>query len=76
MTKAREIMTAGAQCIGAQEIVLESRERDSPPVRGALPIWGTEYGVTGMLTDRSILVKVPVTGRDPAECTAGEFAKG
>ncbi|MEU7038729.1 CBS domain-containing protein [Streptomyces sp. NPDC046237] len=29
-----------------------------------------------MLTDRGIQVKVLGTGRNPAECTAGEFAQG
>lgn len=76
MTKAREIMTAGAQCIGANETVLDAAKKMTELGVGALPICGTDERLKGMLTDRDIVVKVLGAGKDPAEVKAGDFAQG
>lgn len=39
-----------------------------------MPICGEDDRLTGMLTDRDIVVKVIAAGKDPAAITAGEFA--
>ncbi|MFI2352775.1 CBS domain-containing protein [Streptomyces sp. NPDC019443] len=76
MTTAREVMTAGAECIGAQETVLEAAKKMTELGVGALPICGTDERLKGMLTDRDIVVKVLGVGKDPAEAKAGDLAQG
>ncbi|WP_225803177.1 CBS domain-containing protein [Streptomyces sp. NK15101] len=76
MTTAREIMTEGAECIGAEETVLEAARKMTRMGVGALPICGTDDRLKGMLTDRDIVVKVLGAGKDPAQVKAGELAQG
>ncbi|MET9840403.1 MULTISPECIES: CBS domain-containing protein [Streptomyces] len=76
MTKAREIMTADATCIGAQETVLEAAKKMTQLGVGALPICGTDEKLKGMLTDRDIVVKVLGVGKDPGSVKAGDLAQG
>ncbi|MEV8535503.1 CBS domain-containing protein [Streptomyces sp. NPDC051211] len=76
MTKARDIMTPDATCIGAQETVLEAARKMKELGVGALPICGTDNKLKGMLTDRDIVVKVLGEGKDPAETKAGDLAQG
>ncbi|MGW7435328.1 CBS domain-containing protein [Streptomyces sp. NPDC054849] len=76
MTTAREIMTEGAECIGAEETVLEAAKKMTQMGVGALPICGTDDRLKGMLTDRDIVVKVLGAGKDPSQVKAGELAQG
>ncbi|MFF0109521.1 CBS domain-containing protein [Streptomyces hirsutus] len=76
MTTAREIMTEGAECIGADETVLLAARKMTEMGVGALPICGTDDKLKGVLTDRDIVVKVLGAGKDPASTTAGELAQG
>ncbi len=76
MTTAREIMTEGTECIGAEETVLLAAKKMTELGVGALPICGTDNKLKGMLTDRDIVVKVLGAGKDPADCKAGELAQG
>ncbi|MFD7630518.1 CBS domain-containing protein [Streptomyces sp. NPDC059851] len=75
MTTAREIMT-DAECIGAEETVLEAAKEMTQMGVGAMPICGTDDRLKGMLTDRDIVVKVLGVGKDPAQVKAGELAHG
>ncbi|MGV9877720.1 CBS domain-containing protein [Streptomyces sp. NPDC003006] len=76
MTTARDIMTGGAECIGAEESVLLAARKMTELGVGALPICGTDNRLKGMLTDRDIVVKVLGKGKDPAQTNAGELAQG
>ncbi|MFJ6793219.1 CBS domain-containing protein [Streptomyces sp. NPDC091268] len=76
MTTAREIMTEGAECIGAEETVLQAAEKMKELGVGALPICGSDNKLKGMLTDRDIVVKVLAEGKDPATCKAGDLSQG
>lgn len=76
MTTAREIMTAGAECAGAEESVLEAAKKMTRLEVGALPICGTDDRLKGVITDRDIVVKVLGQGKDPAAVTAGSLAQG
>ncbi|MFD5028255.1 CBS domain-containing protein [Streptomyces sp. NPDC058373] len=76
MATARDIMTSGAECIGAEENVLLAAEKMAESGVGALPICGTDNKLKGMLTDRDIVVKVLGAGKDPSATTAGELAQG
>ncbi|MFH9607138.1 CBS domain-containing protein [Streptomyces sp. NPDC017448] len=76
MTKARDIMTGGAECVGARETVLDAARKMKDLGVGALPICGEDNKLKGMLTDRDIVVKVLGAGKDPASCPAGDLAQG
>jgi CBS domain-containing protein len=65
MTTAREIMSAGAECVGEDESVQTAAEKMTRLGVGALPICGNNDRLLGMLTDRDIVVKVLGAGRDP-----------
>lgn len=69
-------MTAGAECVGADESVLQAARKMTELDVGALPICGTDNRLKGMLTDRDIVVKVLGKGKDPERTTAGELAQG
>ncbi|MFK0181640.1 CBS domain-containing protein [Streptomyces xanthochromogenes] len=76
MTKARDIMTPDATCIGAHDTVLEAAQKMAQLKVGSLPICGTDERLRGMLTDRDIVVKVLAVGEDPAQVKAGDLAQG
>lgn len=63
-------MTAGAECVGADESVLQAARKMTELDVGALPICGTDNRLKGMLTDRDIVVKVLGKGKDPERTTA------
>ncbi|CAL9337154.1 Hypoxic response protein 1 [Streptomyces sp. enrichment culture] len=76
MTTAREIMTEGAECVGAEDTVLDAARKMSELGVGALPICGTDDRLKGVLTDRDIVVKVLGAGKDPAQVKAADLAQG
>jgi CBS domain-containing protein len=76
VASAREIMTAGADCVGEDESVLVAAEKMAQLGIGALPIGGNDDRLRGMLTDRDIVVKVLGAGRDPGTTAAGQLAQG
>lgn len=75
---ARDLMTAGAQCIGEHEPVpvLRAAQKMAELGVGALPVCGADDSLKGMLTDRDIVIKVLAAGKDPADTLAGELAQG
>ncbi|MFG2895406.1 CBS domain-containing protein [Streptomyces sp. NPDC048248] len=76
MTVARDLMTPGAECIGAQGSVSDAARKLTEMGVGALPICGSDDKLKGVLTDRDITVKVLGKGRDPQQTRAGELAQG
>ena len=73
---ARDIMTSGAECVRADESVLDAARKMKEMGVGALPVCGTDDRLQGMVTDRDIVIKVLATGKDPAGTKAGELAEG
>ena len=76
MTKAREIMSANAECIRSNQTITEAARKMAELNVGALPICGEDDRLKGMITDRDIAVKVVAQGKDPNTCTAGELEQG
>ncbi|MGW7619966.1 CBS domain-containing protein [Streptomyces antimycoticus] len=76
MTTARDIMTPGAECAGAEDSVLDAAHKLTDLHVGALPICGTDNRLKGVVTDRDIVVKVLGQGKDPARTKVGELAQG
>lgn len=75
MTTAREIMTPGVECIGAEVSIAQVAVMLTELGVGALPICGTDDRLKGVITDRDIVVKVISQGKDPARTKAGELAQ-
>jgi CBS domain-containing protein len=76
MTKARDIMHGGAQCIGEHE-TLDSAARQMRDLDvGALPICGEDDRLQGIITDRDIVVKCIADDCDPRATTARQLAQG
>lgn len=73
---ARDIMTAGAECIDESQPLLEAARRMRDLDIGALPVCGSDGRLTGLITDRDIVVRCLAAGGDPATVTAGELADG
>jgi CBS domain-containing protein len=76
MTTARELMTAGAECVGENETLVDAARKMRDLDVGALPICGEDNRLKGMLTDRDIVVKCIADAGDPATVTAGRFGQG
>jgi CBS domain-containing protein len=76
VTRARDVMTPDAQCVGEQESLLDAARRLATLGVGSMPICGDDDRLKGMLTDRDIVVKALASGKDPAATTAGDLAEG
>ena len=76
MTTARDIMHAGATCIGEHESLAAAAQHMRDQGVGALPICGDDDRLHGMITDRDIVIKCLAADKDPASVTAGELAQG
>ncbi|MFC0625563.1 CBS domain-containing protein [Kribbella deserti] len=76
MTTARDLMTAGAECVGEQETLVDAARKMRDLDVGALPICGDDDRLKGVLTDRDIVVRCLADGGDPASTTAGSMGQG
>ncbi|GAA3399152.1 CBS domain-containing protein [Streptomyces roseoviridis] len=71
--KARDIMTAGAQCVGEHESLRDAARMMRELHVGALPICGDDDKLKGMVTDRDIVVQCVADGKDPAQVECGSL---
>ncbi|WP_327325093.1 CBS domain-containing protein [Streptomyces sp. NBC_01210] len=71
---ARDIMSSGVQCVGAHQSLFEAAKMMRDLNVGCLPICGDDNRLTGVITDRDIVVKCCAEGVDPAEVQAGSLA--
>lgn len=76
MTTAREIMHAGAECIGEHETLTDAARKMRDLNVGAMPICGEDDRLRGIITDRDIVIHCVAEGSDPSSTTAGQLAKG
>lgn len=76
MTTAREIMTAGAACVGENETLEAAARKMKDLDVGQLPVCGEDGRLKGVVTDRDIVVKCLADGGDPRSTTAGKLAEG
>ncbi|MFI2346624.1 CBS domain-containing protein [Streptomyces sp. NPDC019443] len=74
MATAREIMTPGTECIGAEDSVLEAARTMTELGVGGLPICGTDNSLKDMLTNRDI-GEGPRCRQGPGQTKAGELAQ-
>ena len=76
MTTARDIMHAGAQCVGEHESLQRAAQLMRDLDVGALPICGDDNRLKGIITDRDIVCGCIAQGFDPATTQAGQLAQG
>ena len=76
MTTARDIMHAGAECIGEDDTLYRAAQLMRDLDVGSLPICGRDNRLHGIITDRDIVLRCCAEGRDPAGVKAGELAQG
>lgn len=75
MTTARDIMHAGAECVGDSQTLQHAATRMRDLDVGALPICGDDGRLVGIITDRDIVVKCLATGANPNTVTVGQLAQ-
>lgn len=68
---ARDIMSAGVQCVGAHESLFDAAKMMRDLNVGCLPICGDNNRLTGLITDRDIVIECCAEGVDPATVQAG-----
>lgn len=76
VTKARDIMNGGVECIGMSATLDEAARKMRDLDVGSLPICGDDDRLKGIITDRDIVVKCLAQGRDPQTMKASEMALG
>jgi CBS domain-containing protein len=72
---ARDVMSEGVECIPAHETLDRAAQMMRDNHVGALPVC-VDDRVTGIITDRDIVVKCVAEGRDPAHMRAGDLVVG
>lgn len=75
MTKARDIMTPGADWVDGSTTVLEVAKKLAREDYGSMPICDGDR-LQGMITDRDIVVKVLAEGKDPATTKVIDLIQG
>jgi CBS domain-containing protein len=76
MSKAKEIMHWGAECVTASDTLETAARMMRDGQVGSLPICGPDNRLQGIITDRDIVVKCLAEGHDPKTITAGDLAQG
>jgi len=73
---ARDIMSAGCECVVENETVEDAARKMADLDVGALPICGEDDRLKGMITDRDIVVKVVAQGKGLSETQVGSLGDG
>jgi CBS domain-containing protein len=73
---ARELMTPDARSISESSSLVEAAQLMRDLDVGALPICRDGDQLTGVVTDRDIVVRCIAEGGDPATTKAGDLARG
>ncbi|GAA3379241.1 hypoxic response protein Hrp1 [Streptomyces sannanensis] len=76
MLTARDLMTGDLRVIPATETLDRAAQVMRDHDFGALPVRSSDGELTGIVTDRDIVVKCVAAGKDPSRVTAGDLAQG
>ena len=74
MTQVRELMTPDPEHLSADDTLVTAAQRMRDADVGSLPICDDGGQVTGIVTDRDIVVKCIADGGDPSTATVGSIA--
>ncbi|WP_406416784.1 CBS domain-containing protein [Streptomyces sp. NBC_00873] len=72
--RARDIMSSGVQCVGAHQSLLDVAKMMRDLNVGCLPICGDNNRLTGLITDRDIVITCCAEGIEPATVQAGSLS--
>jgi CBS domain-containing protein len=75
MATARDIMHAGAECVGKGQTLQHAAMRMRDLDVGALPICDDDGRLLGIVTDRDIVIKCVAGNVDPGTVTVGQLAQ-
>jgi len=75
-TTARDIMTPGAECAGADDTLVDAARKMRDLDVGALPVCGSDQRLAGMITDRDIVVRCIADAGDPTTTKVSQLADG
>ena len=74
MTSAREIMTPGVESMKTTDSAADAAKKLAQADIGAVPVCELDGHLTGVVTDRDIVVKVVAQAKDPEKTQLGELA--
>jgi CBS domain-containing protein len=74
MAKARDIMTSGIAHLKVQDTASQAARCLADTGVGAVPVCDADGRVTGMITDRDLVLKVLAEGKDPSDVTLDQLA--
>ena len=74
MTQVRELMTPDPEHLSADDTLVTAAQLMRDADVGSLPICDADGQVTGIVTDRDIVVKSIADGGDPSSATVGSIA--
>jgi CBS domain-containing protein len=76
MTRARDIMTAGADFLSESDTLLDAARRMAETGVGALPVCRTsDKHLVGMVTDRDIVVRGLAANHDPGDTRVADLVQ-
>lgn len=76
MAVVRDLMVEGVRCLPANESLDRAAQLMRELGVGALPVKSSDGDLTGILTDRDIVVKCVAAGKDPSRVTAADLVDG
>ena len=74
MTTARDVMTVGCHCVSEDDSLTVAATAAAEHDIGALPVYGRDNVLKGMITDRDIVVRCVAKGIDPKTMRVGDLA--
>lgn len=73
--RVRDIMTTSVVCACADEPVVSAARRMRDLDIGALPVRGDDDVLSGVVTDRDLVLRVLAEGSDPGDVTVGSVVR-
>jgi CBS domain-containing protein len=70
-TTARDIMTPNVNCVGESESLIDAARKMRDLNVGVLRVYGNNDRLTGLMTDRDIVICCVDDGRDPTTTSTG-----
>jgi CBS domain-containing protein len=76
MTKARDLMTEGAEYLKGEDTVLDAAKKLASMSTGAVPVCDTDGHLRGVVTDRDLVVEVVAAGKAPEKTKLIDLVRG
>jgi CBS domain-containing protein len=76
MTKARDLMTKGAEYLKGDDTAAEAAKKLASMSTGAVPVCDTDGHLRGVVTDRDLVVEVVAAGKAPEKTKLIDLVHG